>query len=210
MLVLSMCAAAGILAGCLFGKRQLERWGIGENRRQFYFLILGVLVIFLPGAWLMGLFGYHVWKAIRYWILLYALLLLAILDYRRRIVPNRALLFLAGVRTVLFLPEMLCFPEVWAELAVSSLTGFLGGGLLFLAAGLIARNGLGMGDVKLIAVMGYYLGFRVLMSDMIISLLLAVTAGIFLLAFKRKTLHSELPFVPFLAAGTLITVFLGC
>lgn len=203
------CAAAGILAGGWFGRYQMKRWEIYEKKLWIPFLA-GLLAVFLPGACVMQMFGYHVLKMIRYWIVMYALLLLALMDYKKRIIPNQALLVLVSVRTLLMAAECLCFPEVWAELLVSSLAGMLGGGLIFLAAGLVVRRGLGMGDIKMIAVVGYYLGFQVLMSDMVISLLLTVIGGIGNLVIRKASMHSEMPFAPFAAAGTWITILLGC
>ena len=76
-------------------------------------------------------------------------------------------------------------------------------------AGLVTKRGMGMGDVKLIAVMGYYLGFQVLMSSLILTLTLTVAGGILILVLKKGTLHTEMPFAPFAAAGTIITILMG-
>ena len=82
--------------------------------------------------------------------------------------------------------------------------------MLFFLTSRVMKNGIGMGDVKLIAVLGYYLGFQVLMSDMVISLLLTVVGGLTSLLIQKKSLRSELPFAPFVATGTMITILLGC
>lgn len=203
------CAAIGMAAGGIFGIRQLKRWEI-YDRRLLVYLTAGLILVFWPGAYLMQLFGYHMLKIGRYWVIQYALLLLALLDFRKRIIPNRVLLVLLGIRTVLLVMDCVCFPEVWSELVISSLMGLLGGGLIFFVAGLIARKGIGMGDVKLIAVLGYYLGFQVLMSDMVVSLCLTVLGGIWNLVLRKATMRSEMPFAPFVAAGTIITILLGC
>lgn len=199
---------AGSIAGVLFGKYQLEKWKISE-KKTLILLALGSEVTFLAGGGLMALYGYHWLKILRYWTLLYALILLGILDYRKQIVPNKALLVLLGVRLLLLAGDISCFPELWLELFSSSLVGMLGGAGLFLIAGIIARNGLGMGDVKLIGVMGFFLGFRLLMSSLVITLTLTVLGGLFVLVTKKKGLKAELPFVPFAAVGTTITILLG-
>ena len=117
-------------------------------------------MIFWPGAVLMQKYGYHMLKILRYWMILYALFLLSFVDYKKRIIPNKILLILLGTRMIFLAAECICFPEIWFEILISSFCGLFGGGLLFLIAGLIARKGLGMGDVKMIAVTGFYLGFR--------------------------------------------------
>lgn len=203
------CAVAGMLAGAFAGSCQMKRWGIYEKRLLILF-VAGLMILFLPGAYLMQIYGYHILKIVRYWIIMYALLLLSFLDFKKQIIPNRALAALLGVRTILLLMDCLVFPEVWLELLISSFAGLMGGGLLFLVAGLIARKGIGMGDIKLIAVLGYYLGFQVLMSDMVISLFFTVIGGVANLVLRKASMRSEMPFVPFVAAGTVITILLGC
>lgn len=148
-------------------------------------------------------------KIIRYWGLMYALLLLALLDSEKKVIPNRALLVLLGIRTVLMVGECICFPQLCMEIVMSAALGMAGGGLLFLLAGLLAGRGIGMGDVKLIGIMGYFAGFQVLMSDLIITLTLTVLAGLTALVLKKASLRSELPFAPFAAVGTMITILMG-
>ena len=209
-MLLAELAAAGttLAAGAALGRYEMLRWNIW-NRKNRLILVLGLAVIFLPGSYLMKIYGYHFLKIIRYWILMYALVLLALVDMEKKIIPNKALLVLVGVRTLFMTGECFCFPELSADILVSSGAGLVGGGLLFLLAGLVIRKGLGMGDVKLIAVMGYYLGFQVLMSSLIITLTMTVAAGILILVLKKGSLHTEMPFAPFAAAGTIITILMG-
>ncbi len=203
-----LIAAAGLAISAVTGRRQLLRWDIYDRKNQMI-LAIWILVMFVPGYYLMSLYGYHILKIFRYWVLMYGLMLAALIDMKRKIIPNKTLLFLAGVRTILLVGELACFPGLWLELILSSVVGLGGGGLLFLLAGAVSRKGLGMGDVKMIAVMGYYLGFQVLMSDLIITLSLTVAAGAALLVTRRGSLHSEMPFAPFAAAGTMITILMG-
>lgn len=203
-----ICAGAGFAAGIYLGRRQLLRWEICD-RKNLIWLVLGTVIIFIPGYYLMHIYGYHLLKMIRYWCLMYALLLLALLDSRKKIIPNKALLVLVGVRTLLMAAECICFPQLSMEIILSAAVGLIGGGLLFLIAGIIARKGIGMGDVKMIAVMGYYLGFQVLMSNLIITMTLTVFAGLAVLIMKKASLRSEMPFAPFAAIGTIITILMG-
>ncbi|MCI8576103.1 MAG: prepilin peptidase [Lachnospiraceae bacterium] len=203
-----ICAGAGLAAGIVLGRKQLRRWKIANKRNQAL-LTIGTIIVFLAGGYLMKLYGYHILKIIRYWGLMYALLLLALLDSEKKVIPNRALLVLLGIRTVLMVGECICFPQLCMEIVMSAALGMAGGGLLFLLAGLLAGRGIGMGDVKLIGIMGYFAGFQVLMSDLIITLTLTVLAGLTALVLKKASLRSELPFAPFAAVGTMITILMG-
>ena len=201
-------ALAGFLAGIVFGDRQMKRWQI-ETRLYRLLLVLSCAVVFGLCGWLMSAYGYHILKAVRYWILMYGLILIGMIDSRKKIIPNKAVLVLLGVRTLLLAGEMICLPQLILEIAVSSGAGLAGGGLLFLTVSLIAKKGIGMGDIKLIGVMGYYLGFKVLMSNLIITLTLTVLGGITGLILRKTSLRSEMPFAPFAAAGTIITIMMG-
>lgn len=201
-------AILGTAGGIWLGKRQLGRRDVW-NRKTGIVVALGCFLIFPAGIWLMDLYGYHWLKILRYLTIMYGLLLLAVIDAREKIIPNSALALLAGFRLILLLGDGLVYPELAAEIMLSAGAGLAGGGILFLAAGLAVRKGLGMGDVKLVAVMGFYLGFKVLMSSLVITLTLTVLAGTGLLLLKKLSLKSELPFAPFAAAGTLMALLMG-
>ena len=90
----------------------------------------------------------------------------------------------------------------------------VGGGFLLLVYGLgfafVKREVVGLGDVKLMAVLGLLLGWK----NIIVAYLIAfIVAGLVLLiikfAKKDKTKFKEYPFAPFLALGALIALYCG-
>ena len=133
--------------------------------------------------------------------LLLTLVLLAasVTDLRDRVVPNR--LTLAAAIAGLALAGTRGLPELGAALA--------GGALVAapLAAVSLARPaGLGMGDVKLVAVLGIFMGWQVLPA-LLGGCLLAGLAGVLIsLGSRRPPSEVALPLVPFLALGTLSVV----
>lgn len=197
--------ALAIFAGWYY----LKRWELWNRKVQAVFLMLSG-VIFLGGGFLMEQYGYHPLKILRYWILMYGLLLLGIFDGDRKRIPNRALLLLLAVRTLFLFGECIMFKEIWMEIVVSACAGLGGGSGLLLLTAFFAKKGIGMGDVKLVGTAGYYLGFQVLMSDLIITMVLMLLVGAGGLLTKRISLKTELPFAPFLAAGTILTLLAGC
>lgn len=201
-------AVAGFAVGLWFGKTQLIQWKMW-SRRMAWILAGGSAVVFLSGGFLMIRYEYHFLKMVRYWILMYGLLLLALVDSKEKRIPNRALAGMCGIRTILLAGECICFPELWAEIVLSSMAGILGGSFLFGAAGMAARKGIGMGDVKMIGMMGFYLGFSVLMSSLIVTMTLTLVGGIAVLLIQKASLRSELAFAPFAAAGTILTILMG-
>jgi leader peptidase (prepilin peptidase)/N-methyltransferase len=127
----------------------------------------------------------------------------ALIDLEHRIIPNRITALGAVLAIVLGLA---LDPAGEPERLIS---GAGAGGFLLLAA-LAYPGGMGMGDVKLAAVMGLFLG-RAVGAAVLIALLAGLLAGAFVIARKgaRAGRKTAVPFGPFLALGALVAVFAG-
>ena len=127
----------------------------------------------------------------------------AAIDLEHRIIPNR----ITALGAVLALGLGIALdPSGEPERLIA---GAAAGGFLLLAA-LAYPGGMGMGDVKLAAVMGLLLG-RAVAPAILVALLSGVLVGAVVIARKgasegRKT---AIPFGPFLAFGALVGVFAG-
>lgn len=84
----------------------------------------------------------------------------------------------------------------------------LGGGLYYLIA-VLSRGGMGGGDIKLMAMVGSFMGWKAVLLTTFAGSLAGSLFGIFLMAFRGKGRKTKIPFGPFLAAGSLITLFFG-
>jgi len=126
------------------------------------------------------------------------------------------------------LPDRLTLPSYPVALALLGLAALLlpGGGRpflgallglgialgLFLLQAVIYPDGLGWGDVKLAGILGLYLGWLglpALVAGLFLGYLLAGAAGLALIAAGRASRKTQLPFGPFLLAGTLATIALS-
>ena len=81
--------------------------------------------------------------------------------------------------------------------------------ILFLIAYFLSRKSIGLGDVKLAAVLGWYLGLALIWWDLVVGLFLAGLYSVVQLVRKKLNLKDSIPLVPFLAAGTILVVLLG-
>jgi leader peptidase (prepilin peptidase)/N-methyltransferase len=127
----------------------------------------------------------------------------ALIDLEYRIIPNK----LTGLGAVLALVIGLALdPAGEPERLIAAAAA---GGFLLLAA-LAYPGGMGMGDVKLAAVMGLFLG-RTVGPAILIALLAGVLVGGTVIARKgaREGRKTAVPFGPFLALGALTAVFAG-
>jgi leader peptidase (prepilin peptidase)/N-methyltransferase len=166
-------------------------------------LEIGTAVLFA----LVGLrFGLS-WELPAFLFLAAAGVLLAVIDLRHRLLPNRVVLPSLAIGAAL-LTLAAAADGTWPAL----LRAVLGGGVLFavfLVLALISPRGLGMGDVKLAGLVGLYLGWlgwdAVLLgavAGFVIQALLAVV----LLAGRWIRLRGELPFGPAMLLGALVAI----
>jgi leader peptidase (prepilin peptidase)/N-methyltransferase len=109
--------------------------------------------------------------------------------------------FRQGMGTFYFL-----FPGMGVE---SALLGGLIGFAIMLVPFLIYRQGMGMGDVKLAALVGLMTGFPLVIVAILLSWLLGGIVASILLAFKIKGRKDAVPAAIFLATTTLITLVWG-
>jgi leader peptidase (prepilin peptidase)/N-methyltransferase len=120
-------------------------------------------------------------------------------DLRTRLVPDGALL----ASLVVAIP--VCLLSDPAGVPGRLLAGICAGGFL-LAAVLIRPDGMGLGDVKLAAVLGFYLGVGVI-EAMVVAFAAGSVAGLVLLARHGWNARSRtIPFAPFLALGALVAI----
>jgi prepilin signal peptidase PulO-like enzyme (type II secretory pathway) len=126
-----------------------------------------------------------------------------VIDLRYRIVPNR----LVAVGTPLGLALQLALePDRWLELVLATVVAFL---LLF-AVAVFSPGGMGMGDVKLAAMLGAFLGRAVSVALMSGLVLAAVPSILVLARFGLRSGRKEtLPLGPFLALGGLVALLFG-
>lgn len=189
-------------AGLLWIKQQL-------NNKRFRILALaGVITgIILCAEFL--LFSYSIPKILRYLILLETMFLIAWIDQRERRIPNKILLAMLAARMLIMVIEWLLVPSMGMALLISSIFGMLLGGGMFLLAHFLSRGGVGMGDVKLFAVTGWYMGGSSIMALVFLTALVSAFYSIVMLILKKIKLKEEIPFAPFVLVGTILTMALG-
>ena len=178
-----------------------------EKRRGFFFLMC--ILCCLGLTWLFSQYHYGPFKAVKYLLLLAGLYPIAWEDAREKKIPNRWLLYLLAGRGFLFLAEAVYFPALLTENVKFILSGGLVSGAVFLTAYVISRRAVGMGDVKLVAVIGTYLGFRVNYFVMLAALVLSAVYGGGMVLRKKKGMKDEIAFGPFVAVGTLMVLLIG-
>jgi leader peptidase (prepilin peptidase)/N-methyltransferase len=163
------------------------------------------------------------------WAVFAALLVvLTITDLRERILPDEVNFFGLGAGLLFsFFTKSLDGTALWIanrwfdfpppQMALSfvdaALGAVAGSGLLWLVAEgyfrIRGREGMGLGDVKMMAAVGAFLGLKRTLLTVLMGSLLGSVIGILLIAVSKKGRDYELPFGTFLGAGALLMVFFG-
>jgi leader peptidase (prepilin peptidase)/N-methyltransferase len=130
------------------------------------------------------------------------LVVVTVTDLERRIIPNAVLLYGAGAGLAI-----IAFTDP-GRLPEHVAAGVAAGALLLLAA-LLYPRGMGMGDVKLAAVMGLFLG-RAVGPALLIALFAGSIAGIGMMIRQgAQARKAAIPFGPFLALGGVVGMLAG-
>ena len=133
------------------------------------------------------------------------LLIVFSVDYQENLIPDTAhiLIFLLGI-------IKLCIEKnTWQD----QLLGLLIGGGSFLAIAGIAylflkKEGMGFGDVKLMAGLGFFFGVEKILVIIIASFIIGATAAIILLLTKKRGREDYIPFGPFIVIGTFVAILI--
>jgi len=142
-----------------------------------------------------------------YFAFVAALVVITVIDLHHQIIPD--MISLPGIGVGLLASWILPGTSV-----VNALLGLLlGGGSLFLVATvyewLFKREGMGGGDVKLLAMIGAFLGWKAVILTILLSSLIGSIVGIAVILWKGRDFKYAIPFGPFLSLGAVIALFYG-
>ena len=167
-------------------------------------------------------------EALKWAVFAALLVVLTITDLRERILPDEVNFFGlgAGLLFSLFTKSLdgtsqwlagrwfdFPPPQMALSFADAALGAVAGSGLLWIVAEgyfrIRGREGMGLGDVKMMAAIGAFLGVKRTLMTVFAGSLLGSVIGIFLIAISKKGRDYELPFGTFLGMAALLVVFFG-
>lgn len=128
------------------------------------------------------------------------IVIITITDIHYYLIPNKILLFFIS----LFVLFRIIYPlDPWYD----SILGFLLSYLVVFILILLSRGGMGAGDMKLLAVLGFLTGTKIVLIGFIIAILFGGLYAVGLLLFKRKVKTDYIPFGPFIGFSILISYY---
>ena len=134
--------------------------------------------------------------------LLTLLLIIAQIDQQTMEIPNGLVIACIVPATM----AVFAFPDVTLT---ERLIGFFSVSLPLFAITLAVPGAFGGGDIKLMAVIGFFLGWKMSLTAFMLAVFSGGIYGIGLLLSKKKGAKEQFAFGPFLCAGTALTLFVG-
>jgi leader peptidase (prepilin peptidase)/N-methyltransferase len=160
--------------------------------------------LFALGAYLK--FGQGI-ETLIYYVFIAALLVVTFIDIDHRIIPD--VITLPGI-PIFFAASFALSAITYKEALLGIL---LGGGSLFLVAWIYSlitkKEGMGGGDIKLLAMMGAIVGWQGVFFTIFVASLVGTLAGLAVMLQSRQGMKLAVPFGPFLSIGAITYIFFG-
>jgi leader peptidase (prepilin peptidase)/N-methyltransferase len=146
-------------------------------------------------------------QSLVYIVLSSALIIIAFIDLQEQIIPD--IISLPGI----VVGVILSFIVPYISFINSALGALFGGGVILIIAWVgsivFKKEAMGGGDVKLTAMIGAFLGWRYTIISLFLGFFLGALIGIILIIAKIKKREDAIPFGPFIALGSIITLLWG-
>lgn len=131
----------------------------------------------------------------------------AIVDFKRKIIPNILIIVGLSFRAIIYVYEIISGADI-KSILINDLLGLAVGFGILAAASLITRGSVGFGDAKLFGIIGITSGFFCTYSTLLISLLISTVVSLIGLARKKMGRKDTIPFGPCIAIGYSIALLL--
>lgn len=143
-----------------------------------------------------------------YLVFVSGLLIISFIDFEYKIIPD--VISKPGIIIGLLFSLFPSIPITWYNSVLGALTGT--GTIVFIVyVGplIFKQEAMGLGDVKLMAMIGAFLGWKLALLTIFLGSLFGAVIGLIFILLKKTTLKSYFPFGPFLCAGALISLLFG-
>ncbi len=141
-----------------------------------------------------------------YFIAIFALSIAFSIDFKYQLIPDEVSILIAicGIINIFF-----NISSWW-----NYILGAIIGGAIFYSLNLIAliilkKDGMGLGDVKLMAALGLLFGIKNILVITLVSFMIGAVIGIIVMIIKRKEKEEYIAFGPFIVIATIILMFTG-
>jgi len=146
----------------------------------------------------------HTYMSYIYAILVATLMIVFSIDFRFQLIPDEAHIAIVLLGIINLIMNL----NMWYQYLIgAALGGLIFYGLSFLSVLLFKKEGMGFGDVKLMAALGFLFGVKNILVITLVSFFLGAIIGSILIILNRKKADSYIPFGPFIVIATIIIIF---
>ena len=147
-----------------------------------------------------------------FWLLFVSVsIVITFIDIDHRIIPNKISLtgIPVGFAAGLVMPEIV---DWWFVTPLQSILGIVFGGGVFWLVNIVyfsitGRDGIGLGDVKLLAMLGGFFGWQTVLFTIFFSSLLGSIVGVSVVVLYGRSSRHPIPFGPFIVLGCWISIW---
>ena len=206
MVNLILCILFMLIAYAMTEYIYKKRYNI--SKQNIYLLVIYLLVGVAIGI-LYKVYEYDILKSLKALTIISVVLIVAGIDYREKIIPNEAIIFILSIASILILINIFKNKVETLAIFIDSTVAMILGAGLFVISKAVSKNGVGMGDIKIIGALGFYLRTYALIGVLMVSLVSIAVYGMFKILTKKATTKDEIAFAPFIAFGVTTCMILG-
>ena len=192
----------------ILSKNNFKRYKETFKLNYILIIILSVLNIFLIQKFKIRKEFFLNLDLIKYSILIPALICIFIVDIKKKIIPNRLNLCLFELGLIIVFiygtyKESLAIEYIYAS--ILNLGIFLI--ITLMSAIFLGKEGIGFGDVKLMSILGLFIGVTNSINVFILSFIIGGIISIYAMLARGKKIDSYIPFATCIVIATIITIF---
>lgn len=184
--------------------------GFFRSRTWKQWVLMGIASLLCAwAAWSMAAAQTEVLDLIAKTAAILLLLSAMVIDWQTHLIPNALVLAGFAVGAVLLVVEFFVAPQGFVGTLLARILGLICCVVIFYVMARLTKDGIGLGDVKLIGCLGWLLGLASVLFTVLFALLICSVVSIVLLLGKKKDKHYRIPFGPFLFFGYIILLLLS-
>lgn len=201
--VLSWVLLNGCCRSCK--KKISVQYPLVELSTAFIFSLIGYFFLYLGSFSAINIINTIFW-------LFFAscLMIIFVYDLKHRIIPNGTI-YTVTVASLLYLVLISFLTDSYSYLLDHALSGlfafFFFWAVAFLGEKIFKKTAMGGGDIKLATFMGFILGWQGTVVALYFSFIISACFGVLLIVLGKKKMTSQIPFGPFMVAGTFFGLF---